>query len=97
MQQKLPLLNNDLFIFADGKFQKSFYDARDGTGIHLSDGGAVAMYNSFTDFFFHGESDELTSVFELPTPMSKKRERGSSSGTPPSADRKSKQAKSYKS
>ena len=43
---------------------------------------------AFTDFFYHGESDEPTSVFELPIPMSKKRERGRSSGTPPLADRK---------
>lgn len=82
-------LDNDQIFFADGKFQKDLFDSNDGSGIHVSDEGAKELYESFTAFFFEGESDEL----EPATPLNRKRDRGSSSSTPPSATRKMKQAK----
>lgn len=90
----LHFIDNDAVIYDDGKFQKSMYDASDGSGVHISHEGARALYDSFYAFFFDGESDELiTNETELLTPASRKRERGSSSATPPSADRKTKLSK----
>lgn len=90
-------LNNDLIFLAEGKFQKHLFDSSESSGVHISDDGALELYNSFQAFFFEGESDELvTGMFDAMTPFSRKRERGSSSNTPPSVDRKVKQAKNTK-
>jgi lysophospholipase L1-like esterase len=83
-------VDNDLFVFKNGKFQKNMFDSRDPHGLHVSEEGADELYCSLTAFLIEGESDELGDQ----TPwISRKRTRGDSSSTPPSADRKTKAAK----
>jgi hypothetical protein len=66
------------------------FDSRDPHGLHVSEEGADELYCSLTAFLIEGESDELGDQ----TPwISRKRTRGDSSSTPPSADRKTKAAK----
>lgn len=84
-------LNNDNIFYDGTKFMKSLYDARDMKGVHVSDEGAEELYQSFLSFFYEGESDELDCTTLIDD--TRKRERGSSSTTPTSDTRKTKQSK----
>ncbi|WAR01915.1 LOW QUALITY PROTEIN: hypothetical protein MAR_008473, partial [Mya arenaria] len=59
------------------KFNKSFYDPRDPTGVHVSDEGAEELYANFLAFVFDGESDELVEVPSTPgSPPHRRRQTG---------------------
>ncbi|WAR24787.1 YTX2-like protein [Mya arenaria] len=85
-------LDNDALVYHENKFNKSFYDPRDPTGVHVSDEGAEELYANFLAFVFDGESDELVEVPSTPG-TGRKRGRGSKSSTPPSANRLQKQGR----
>ena len=96
-KENYHFLDNDQLFFSEGRFRKTLFDARDPSGVHVSDEGAEELYDSFLAFFYEGESDELEPNELMPiTPSAaetRKRARGSSSSTPSSANRKSKQGR----
>jgi hypothetical protein len=77
-------LDNDQIFLENDKFQAKLYDERDIKGVHVNDEGAERLYENFLSFFNEGESDEM--VDQTPS-IIRKRGRGSSSSTPPSANR----------
>ena len=79
-------------MYRDNKFNRNLNDPRDPTGVHVSDEGAGELYGNFLAFAYDGESDELAEVPSTPG-TGRKRDRGSDSSTPPSANRLQKQGR----
>lgn len=85
---KLHYIDNDDVFVKDGNVIKSLFDSKDPSGVHVSDEGAVKLYENWSAFLLDGVFDEEYMV----TPT-RKRPRSSNSSTPSSDTRALKHGK----